>query len=189
MLIRSVATTAGPSRISRAPQERCSVCCHLKMPAATLSKSFKGSQCGFVSIPTRILSICYGPVCRSSHRSKCDDCHRAVEGQYQGDTDRKLQITKGENMTLETSLIDSALRNWRSNVDRAGKLFGNLSQEQLLQEVSPGKNRLIYLWGHLTAFNDALIPLLGFEPRIHPELDPMFVSNPDRTVATILSGG
>jgi hypothetical protein len=91
-------------------------------------------------------------------------------------------------MTLETSLVDSALRNWRSNVDRAGKLFGNLSQEQLLQEVAPGKNRLIYLWGHLTASNDALIPLLGFGARIHPELDLMFVSNPDRTVPTILSG-
>ncbi len=85
-------------------------------------------------------------------------------------TNRSSQITKGENMTLETSLIDSALRNWQSTVDRTGKLFGNLSQEQLLQEVAPGKNRLIYLWGHLTAFNDALIPLLGFGPRIHPEL-------------------
>ena len=91
-------------------------------------------------------------------------------------------------MTLESSLIDSALRNWQSNVDRAGKLFGNLSQEQLLQEVAPGKNRLIYLWGHLTAFNDALIPLLAFGSRIHPELDLMFVSNPDRTVPTILLG-
>ena len=91
-------------------------------------------------------------------------------------------------MTLETLLIDSALRNWRSNVDRAGKLFGNLSQEQLLQKVAPGKNRVIYLWGHLTAFNDALIPLLGFGARIHPELDLMFVSNPDRTVPTILLG-
>ena len=91
-------------------------------------------------------------------------------------------------MPLETSLIDSALSNWRSNVDRAGKLFGNLSQEQLLQEVALGKNRLIYLWGHLTAFNDALIPLLGFGSRIRPELDLMFVSNPDRTVPTILLG-
>jgi hypothetical protein len=91
-------------------------------------------------------------------------------------------------MTLESSLIDSALRNWRSNVDRAGKLFGNLSQEQMLQEIALGKNRLIYLWGHLTAFNDALIPLLGFGSRIHPELDLMFVSNPDRTVPTILLG-
>ena len=91
-------------------------------------------------------------------------------------------------MTLETSLIDSALRNWRSNVDRAGNLFGNLPQEQLLQEVAPGKNRLIYLWGHLTAFSDALIPLLGFGDRIHPELDLTFVSNPDRTVPTISLG-
>ena len=89
-------------------------------------------------------------------------------------------------MTFETSLIDSALRNWRSNVDLVGKLFGNLSQEQLLEEVAPGKNRLIYLWGHLTASNDALIPLLGFGSRIHPELDLMFVSNPDRAVSTIL---
>ena len=91
-------------------------------------------------------------------------------------------------MTLETSLIDSALRNWRSTVDRVEKHFGNLSQEQLLQEVAPGKNRLIYLWGHLTAVNDALIPLLGFGSRLHPELDLMFVSNPDRTVPTIFSG-
>jgi len=89
-------------------------------------------------------------------------------------------------MTLEASLIDSALRSWQSTVDRTGKLFGSLSQEQLLQEVAPGKNRLIYLWGHLTASNDALIPLLGFGSRIHPELDLMFVSNPDRTVPTIL---
>ena len=92
-------------------------------------------------------------------------------------------------MTFEASLIDSALRNWRSNIDRVGKLFGDLSEEQLRQEVAPGKNRLIYLWGHLTAFNDALIPLLGFGSRIRPELDLMFVSNPDRTVTTILSGG
>jgi len=119
---------------------------------------------------------------------KCDDSYRILERQYQRLTNRNFQITKGENMTLETSLIDSALRNWRSNVDRAGKLFGNLSQEQLLQEIAPGKNRLIYLWGHLTAFNDALIPLLGFGARIHPELDLMFVSNPDRTVPAILLG-
>src|SRR6266576_3589469 len=92
-------------------------------------------------------------------------------------------------MTLETSLIDSALRNWRSNVDRAGKFFGNLSQEQLLQEVAPGKNRVIYLWGHLTAFNDALIPLLGFGVRIHLEIDLTLVSNPDLNDPAIVLGG
>src|SRR5713101_2974450 len=96
MLIRSVATTEVRSRTFLAPPERCSAFCRLKMPAATLSKSFKGSQCGFVSIPTRILSICYGPACRSNLRSECDDRCRTAERQYQGDTNRNSQITKGE---------------------------------------------------------------------------------------------
>jgi hypothetical protein len=91
-------------------------------------------------------------------------------------------------MTTETSLTDSALRAWKQNIDRATKLFGGLSEEQLLQEIAPGKNRLIYLWGHLTAVNDALIPLLGFGKRLHSELDVMFVSNPDRLVPQTLSG-
>ena len=52
-------------------------------------------------------------------------------------------------MIIEKSLIDSALRGWKSNVERADKLFGALSPDQLEQEVAPGRNRLIYLWGHL----------------------------------------
>src|SRR5438105_689252 len=91
-------------------------------------------------------------------------------------------------MTTEKSLIDSALRGWKSNVERADKLFGDLSPGQLLQEIAPGKNRLIYLWGHLAAVNDALLPLLGFGKRLHPELDAMFLSNPDRFQELTLSG-
>ena len=49
-------------------------------------------------------------------------------------------------MSMEDSLIDAALRGWKSNVERADKLFGTLSPEQLGQQVAPGKNRLIYLW-------------------------------------------
>jgi hypothetical protein len=88
-------------------------------------------------------------------------------------------------MTTESSLVDSALRSWKLQVDRAGKFFMALSEEQLLQEIAPGKNRLIYLWGHLTAVNDALFPLLGFGERLHPELDSIFVSNPDRSMQTL----
>ena len=91
-------------------------------------------------------------------------------------------------MTTESSLVDSALRSWKSNVDRIGEFFGALSEEQLLREIGPGKNRLIYLWGHLTAISDATLPVLEFGQRHHPELDLMFVKNPDRSVPTILSG-
>ena len=90
-------------------------------------------------------------------------------------------------MTTEAVLIDAALRIWKTNVERVS-IFGTLSEEQLQQEIAPGKNRLIYLWGHLASSNDALLPLLGFAQRLHPELDAMFITNPDRTIAPILSG-
>jgi hypothetical protein len=85
-------------------------------------------------------------------------------------------------MSTENSLIDAALRGWKSNVERVDKLFGTLSPEQLEQQVTPGKNRLIYLWGHLAATNDGLLTLLGIGERLHPELDAMFISKPDRSV-------
>ena len=61
-------------------------------------------------------------------------------------------------MTTEKSFIDSALRGWKFNVEQADKLFGSLSPGQLEQEVASGRNRLIYLWGHLAAANDRLLP-------------------------------
>jgi hypothetical protein len=91
-------------------------------------------------------------------------------------------------MTTEKSLIDSALRGWKSNVEQADKLFGDLSPEQLEQEVAPGKNRLIYLWGHLAAVNDRLLALLGIGERLHPEFDGMFISSPDKSVQLTVSG-
>ncbi len=90
-------------------------------------------------------------------------------------------------MTTEKSLIDSALRGWKFNVERAEKLFEGLSPAQLEQEVAPGKNRLIYLWGHLAAVNDRLLPLLGIGERLHPEFDDMFISSPDKSVPLTVS--
>jgi hypothetical protein len=91
-------------------------------------------------------------------------------------------------MSTETLLIDAALLIWKQNVDRADKFFSGLSEQQLSQEIAPGKNRLIYLWGHLTAVSDAMLPLLGLGPRLHPELDEIFVKNPDRTSKENASG-
>jgi hypothetical protein len=90
-------------------------------------------------------------------------------------------------MISEASFIDVALRSWKSNVDRAGAFFGALSTEELQKEIAPGKNRLIYIWGHLAAVNDRMVAILGFGERLHPELDAMFVSNPDKTVKLTLS--
>jgi DinB superfamily len=89
-------------------------------------------------------------------------------------------------MSSEASFVDVALRSWKSNVDRAGTFFGALSPEELQKEVAPGKNRLIYIWGHLAAVNDRMLAILGLGERLHPELDAMFLSNPDKAVELTL---
>jgi len=89
--------------------------------------------------------------------------------------------------SLETRMIDSALRAWKSNADRIDKFFGALSPEQLEQEIAPGRNRLIYLWGHIAALNDRLFPLVGLGPKLYPEMEVMFIANPDRAAITVYS--
>src|SRR5713226_6323741 len=91
------------------------------------------------------------------------------------------------NESLETRMIDSALRAWKSNADRIDKFFGALSPEQLEQEIAPRRNRLIYLWGHIAALNDGLFPLVGLGPRLYPEMELMFIANPDRAAITVYS--
>ena len=79
------------------------------------------------------------------------------------------------------------LKAWKAQMERADRLFGSLSSEEVLQEIAPGRNRLLYLWGHLTAIHDAMLPLLGLGERLHPELDAAFVSNPDKAHAATSS--
>ena len=64
-------------------------------------------------------------------------------------------------MGNEDSCVALGLKVWKSQIDRADKLFGTLSSEQVLLEIAPGRNGLLYLWGHLTAIHDAMLPLLN----------------------------
>jgi hypothetical protein len=90
--------------------------------------------------------------------------------------------------SLETRMIDSAIRTWKSNADRIDKFFGALSPEQLEQEIAPGRTRHIYLWGHIAAL-DGVFPLMGLGPRLYPEMELMFIANPDWAAITVYSAG
>lgn len=74
-----------------------------------------------------------------------------------------------------------ALHAWNTQIGRAEKLFGGFTDEGLEKEVAPGKNRVIYLLGHLIAIHDALIGTLGIGERLHPGLDKAFIQNPDKS--------
>ena len=90
-------------------------------------------------------------------------------------------------MGNDDAYVTLGLKVWKAQIDRAGKLFEALSSEEVLREIAPGKNRLLYLWGHLTAVHDAMLPLLGLGERLYPEFDVAFVSNPDKSRADIPS--
>jgi uncharacterized damage-inducible protein DinB len=85
--------------------------------------------------------------------------------------------------------VQGAINSWRLVLERTNKAFSNLTDDQLLKEIAPGKNRLIYLLGHLTAAHDAMFPILGLGERLHPELDAIFISGPDKSGAQLPTAG
>src|SRR5712664_3062582 len=90
-------------------------------------------------------------------------------------------------MANEGSYVALALKVWKAQIERAGKLFEGLSSEEVLREIAQRRNRLLYLCVHLTAMHDAMLQLLGLGDRFHPEFDVAFVSNPDKSQAAIPS--
>src|ERR1700688_5271777 len=90
-------------------------------------------------------------------------------------------------MENQGSYVALGLKVWKAQIERADKLFAGLSSEEVLREIAPGRNRLLYVWGHLTATHDAMLPLLGLKERFHSDFDVAFVSNPEQSQAAIPS--
>jgi hypothetical protein len=84
-------------------------------------------------------------------------------------------------------IVKSVLDAWNSRIEAANKAFDSLTDEQLQQEVSPNRNRAVYLLGHLTAVHDKMLPLLNFEPQQYPDMDEAFLTKPDKAVSQIPS--
>lgn len=89
--------------------------------------------------------------------------------------------------TQKDLIVRSVVDAWNARMESADKLLDSLSDHQLEQEIAPGKNRGIYLVGHLTAVHDKMLPLLGFEEQVYPHLDEPFLKNPDKAVEKIPS--
>jgi hypothetical protein len=90
-------------------------------------------------------------------------------------------------MTSEEILGVTVLNSWGLAINRFGKTLSELSDEQLQQQVAPGRNRVFYVLGHLTAMHDRIFPLLGIGERLHTELDEPYITNPDRVLTDPLS--
>jgi hypothetical protein len=96
-------------------------------------------------------------------------------------TGKQVEVTNEELLGI------TALNSWKLIIRRFDQSLAMLGDEQLQKQVAPGKNRLFYLVGHLTAVHDRLFPMLGIGERLHPELDETYITNPDRALPDPLS--
>jgi hypothetical protein len=75
--------------------------------------------------------------------------------------------------------VATVLSNWELALKRINALFDRHTDADLQKPIAPGKNRVIYLLGHLVAIHDNMVPLLGLGDKRYPDLDAPFIHNPD----------
>ena len=78
-------------------------------------------------------------------------------------------------------VIKMLIAEWQKQNGRLDKLLETHTAEQLAAETATGRNSGVYLVGHLAAVNDGMLPLLGFGEKLHPELEAVFLTNPDKS--------
>lgn len=85
-------------------------------------------------------------------------------------------------MAIDELFSQTVLNSWKSVNQRFAAVISPLSDEQLQLEIAPGRNRLVYIVGHLAATNDRLFPLLGLGERKYVDLDQVYIDHPDRAL-------
>ena len=78
-------------------------------------------------------------------------------------------------------IIKMVLSNWELQNKRLDGLLAKLSDEQVAAEVSMNRNSGVYLLGHLTAVSDGMLTLFGLGEKLYPELENIFIKNPDKS--------
>ncbi|HET6256638.1 MAG TPA: DinB family protein [Puia sp.] len=85
-------------------------------------------------------------------------------------------------MNNQELFIKMVIDSWQNQLNSTNSMLSKISDEQLMHEVSPSRNRGIYLLGHLAAVHDLMLPLLRLGEPMFPELRPIFIDAPDKTV-------
>src|SRR5215204_7307840 len=91
-------------------------------------------------------------------------------------TAQKDSVTNEKDLCVKM-VIDA----WETQNSRVDKLLEELSDEQLATETASGKNSGVYLIGHLTAVSDGLLPILGISQRLYPQLEEVFLKQPEKS--------
>jgi hypothetical protein len=90
-------------------------------------------------------------------------------------------------MTTTDTFVKMVLDRWEASIKNCDTLLDSLTDEMLQKEIAPGRNRGIYLLGHLIAVHDDMLILLDMGEKLYPELNEPFIKSPDKTVTQLPS--
>ncbi len=88
-------------------------------------------------------------------------------------------------MNTNQIIVKMVLDRWDASVKNWDDLLKELSDETLQKEIAPGKNRGIYLLGHIIAVHDDMLRLLDMGEKHYPELIEPFITSADKRVAQL----
>ena len=98
---------------------------------------------------------------------------------------------QNQTITQETAALEQVIRqvinSWAAQNKSVTTFFNKYDEAAYMQEVAPGRNRAIYLLGHLLAANDGMLPLFGLGEKLYPEFYAQFQIAPDKSVETLPS--
>jgi hypothetical protein len=84
-------------------------------------------------------------------------------------------------------IITQVINSWAAQNKAVTAFFNKYDDNVYLKELAPGRNRAIYLLGHLVAVSDAMLPLLGLGEKQFPQLEAIFIKAADKSIADIPS--
>lgn len=80
--------------------------------------------------------------------------------------------------TLNTC-IKMVFDRWNAAIANWDNILNELSDETLLKQIAPNKNRGIYLLGHMIAVHDDMLKLLDLGDKQYPELYDPYIKSAD----------
>jgi hypothetical protein len=90
-------------------------------------------------------------------------------------------------MTTTETFVKMVFDRWNASIKSWDSLIDSLTDETLQKEIAPGKNRGIYLLGHLIAVHDDMLILLDMGEKLYPELHEPFIKSADKATSEIPS--
>jgi hypothetical protein len=88
-------------------------------------------------------------------------------------------------MTTNETIIKMIFDRWNGSIKNFDAIVNALTDETLQKEIAPGKNRGIYLMGHLIAVHDDMLVLLDLGEKQYPELYEPFLKSADKATNQI----